>query len=202
MDARPRWYDAVKIHSKARSVVIVWYVLIFILILVAATEWSTFRTGVPTLASFPPARRKMVEVLKKSYDAHTGTEPYNVIDLGSGNGQLATKIARTLPSARVTGIEISVVPWTISYLRNLVFGPANLVFRRVNFFPYDCSKADAIAVYLNPQIMERVSKKLRDELKTGAIVVANDCPLGGDWQPIETIDTGLFKMKVYVYQQA
>ena len=176
---------------------IVWYILLVILILVGITEWSTFRTGVPTLASFPPSRRKMIEVLEKEFAGRS----IEIIDLGSGNGQLATKIARALPNAQVTGIEISIVPWFISYLRRMVMGPSNVKFRRVNFFPFDCSKTDAVVVYLTGKVMEPVSAKLRKELKPGAIVLTNEIPLQGDWQPVEVIETGFLNMKIYVYRQ-
>lgn len=180
---------------------IIWYILLFIFFLVALTEWFTFRTGVPTIASFPPSRRKMIEVLTQHSNAHNETTPFTIIDLGSGNGQLANKIARALPKAKVTGIEISFVPWVISTLRQLVFGPRNLKFLRVDFWPYDCSKTDAVVVYLTGQIMERVSQKLRAELKPGALVITNEIPLQGDWEAKEIIETGLFNMKIYVYQQ-
>lgn len=178
---------------------IVWYVLLFILALVAMTEFSTWRTGVPTVASFRPSRRKIIEALIKY--GSPATSPCTIIDLGSGNGQLATKIARALPHASVTGIEISAVPWLISFLRRAVFGPGNLVFKRVDFWPYDCARTDAVVVYLTGPAIERVSHKLRAELKPGAIVITNEIPLQGDWQPIEIFETGFLNMKVYVYRQ-
>ena len=180
---------------------IVWYVLLFIFCLIAITEYFTFRTGVPTIASFPPSRRKMIEVLTKYSVGRDASNPYSIIDLGSGNGQLANKIARGLSHAKVTGIEISFVPWMISTLRQTIFGPKNLRFLRVDFWPYDCSKTDAVVVYLTGKIMERVSQKLRAELKSGAIIITNEIPLQGDWSPIDIIDTGLLNMKIYVYQQ-
>jgi trans-aconitate methyltransferase len=179
--------------------VIVWGILLLIITLVIATELSTFRTGVPTVASFSPSRRKIIEALT-TYGA-AGSTPYTIIDLGSGNGQLATKIARAFPQTKVTGIEISLVPWCIASLRRTLFGPPNLEFKRENFWPYDCSQTDAIVAYLNGAVIGRVSEKLRKELKPGALVITNEIPLQGDWQPIETIETGFLKMKIYVYRQ-
>lgn len=180
---------------------IIWYILLFILVLVGLTEFSTFRTGVPTLASFPPSRKKMIERLTKIYEGAANKEDFNIIDLGSGNGQLASKIARALPKAKVTGIEISIVPWLISRLRQLVMGPRNVQFLRVNFWPYDCSKTDAVVCYLNGAVIGKVSEKLRKELKHGAYVLTNEIPLQADWKPIDIIETGFLKMKVYVYRQ-
>ena len=180
---------------------LIWSILLLILVLVGLTEFSTLRTGVPTVASFPPSRKKIVEVLRKDRATHGEAEPYRIVDLGSGNGQLATAIASALPDATVTGVEISVVPWAIASLRQKIFGPRNLEFRRQSFWPYDVSNADAVVLYLCNDVLPRISQKLRDELKPGTLVVINEIPLQGTWQPVETIETGFLKMKVYVYRQ-
>lgn len=180
---------------------IVWYVLLVIITLVIITELYSMVTGVPTVASARASRREITKALEKAASQHTGPAPFSIIDLGSGNGQMAARIARTLPNSKVTGIEISIVPWAISTLRQKIFGPRNLEFKRESFWPYDCSKADAITVYLTGQVMQRVSEKLRAELKPNAMILTNEIPLQGDWQPTEIIETGFLKMKVYVYRQ-
>lgn len=178
---------------------IIWYILLVIISLVILTELYAMCTGVPTVASARASRREMTKVLKKNAEA--AKAPYAIIDLGSGNGQLATKIAREVPNCKVTGLEISLVPWGISWLRQKFFGPRNLEFHRESFWTYDCSNMDAVTIYLTGKVMERVSQKLRKELKPGAIVLTNEIPLQGDWQAIEIIETGFLKMKVYVYRQ-
>ena len=171
--------------------------LIVILIAFLSTEYYAFKTGVPTIASFPSARRKVLEVLQK----HMGAQTCTILDLGSGNGQLANKIARSFPTATVMGIEISLVPWLFSVLRQRLFGPANLTFLRMNFWTYDCSTTDIIIIFLTENIIDRVSTKLQQELKEGALIIANDTALRGKWAPIDTLNTGLFNMKIFVYRQ-
>ena len=183
------------------SPMLVWSILALILIIILMNEFSNFRTGVPTIASFPASRRKMVEILQADCATHTGSDPYTVIDLGSGHGQLAVKIARALPNAKVLGIEISFLPWLMSFVRQKFFGPHNVTFRRTDFFSYDCSKTDAVVLYTNSTIIDRVSQKLRAELKPNALVASNEIKLTGDWEPVEAVDTGFFKMKVFVYRQ-
>lgn len=180
---------------------IVWLILLVIFFLVMSTEYFSWRTGVPTVASFRPTRAKIIDALKTRAIAHKGSTPYSIIDLGSGHGQLAAQIARALPDATVTGIEISFVAWAIACIRKLIFGPKNMGFKCVDFWPYDCSKADAFVVFLTPNVIDRISQKLWAELKQGAIVVSNECALSGDWQPVEIIDTGLYKVQIFVYQQ-
>ncbi len=177
----------------------VWFVLLIIFLAILSPEYFAWRTGVPTVASFRPARKKIIEILQKHFGS-ADTSP-TIIDLGSGNGQLTRQIALTLPKANVIGIEISFMPWLISKLRQLFFGPRNLHYQRVDFWSYDCGKVDAVVLFLTDNVLDRISQKLAKELKTGALVVSNECPLTGDWQPIETVDTGLFKCQIFVYQQ-
>ena len=176
----------------------------FIILVVLSCEYYTFRTGVPTSASFPSAIRRIIDILKAEAPLRSASTPFTIIDLGSGNGQLTRKIALRLPDTHVTGIEISFMPWLFSFLVQKVLGPKNLEYRRINFFTHDCSKADAIVTYLTENIMDRVSLKLRKELKSGAIVIANDVWLTSDWTPVETHDNnllGLVTSKIYVYRQ-
>lgn len=181
---------------------ITWIVLLVIFFLVMSTEYYAWRTGVPTVASFRKVRGVMLDVLKRHHAEYKGSELYTIIDLGSGHGQLATLIARALPDAKVTGIEISFVAWFISYARRLLGGPANLQFKCVDFWPYDISKLDAVIIFLTSNLIERMAKKLRAELKPGALIISNECPLENGWEPIEILETGVFKVKVYVYKQA
>ena len=174
-----------------------WYVFsAFVVLLIASGEYYNWRTGVPTVASFPPARRKIVEILQRE----AGSPRAGIVDLGSGNGQLAAAIARAMPAAHVLGIEISPVPLILSKIRYGFAGLRNLAFRRVDFFTFDCSKTDAVIVFLTDNIIARVSEKLRRELKPGAVVVANETPLGGDWEPVAVEQLDFMKIKIYVYR--
>jgi precorrin-6B methylase 2 len=178
----------------------IWTILAVIFILFLSCEYFAFRTGVPTVAALPSARHKIIEILKNDAEARPQARPYTIIDLGSGTGGLTAKIARAMPYARVTGIEISPVPWLISVLRQKLLGPSNLEYKRIDFWPHDCSDASAVVVYLTENIIERVSEKLRKELPPGTLVIANDVPLRAGWQPASTEATGFWNFKVYVYR--
>ncbi|MFY9288517.1 MAG: class I SAM-dependent methyltransferase [Alphaproteobacteria bacterium] len=179
------------------------FTLIFaaIIIFVVSCEFYTLRTGVPTSASFLSAQRKIIDILK----THTAHHPSpTILDLGSGNGQLAWRVAKALPHAKVIGIEISFFPWFNSVLRQKLTGTKNLSYRRVDFWTYDCSQTDVVLTYLTENIISRVSEKLHAELKPQALVVANDVWLMGSWQPFETYDNpmfGRFNSQIYVYRQ-
>jgi len=197
--------SALKTLSVYEAILNYWYPLILLLIfcLFLSCEYYAYKTGVPTIASFPSARRKIIEILQKDFAARApAARSYTIVDLGSGGGQLSWHIARALPRAQVIGIEISWIPWLRSVLRQRLRGPSNLQYQRVDFWSYDCATADAVVTYLTENIIARVSKKLRRELKPGALVAANDVALRGDWQPIDSIPTGFLKMQVFVYRQS
>jgi SAM-dependent methyltransferase len=176
-----------------------WYIFsILVAGLILSGEYYGWRTGVPTVASFRPARRKIVDFAKQC----TGTIPSpSIIDLGSGYGQLAAMLAREMPQANLVGIEISPAPWLFSWLRQKLTGPSNASFRRTDFFAYDISRADVVIVFLTENIIDRVTEKLRNELKPGAYVIANETPLHSDWQPAEIVELDFMKIKIYLYRQ-
>lgn len=184
----------------------VFEILVLCLLLAFYAIWGSYeyyqlKTGVATFPSMPSVRRKMIELLKGDA-ALSKARPYTILDLGSGSGQLSWHVARAMPEAHVIGIEVSYIPWLRSVLRQKLFGPINLEFRRMSFWDYECSSANAVLVYLVGKVMEQASQKLSRELKPGALILANGFALGADWQPQEIFKVGSFyKMKVFVYRQ-
>lgn len=160
------------------------------------------KTGVPTFPTMPPVRRKIIEILKRDM-AERPLRHYNILDLGSGSGQMTSRIARALPDANVTGIELSYIPWLRSVVSQKLFGPRNLAYLRLDFWAYDCSAADAVVTYLPGKIMERVGDKLRKELRSGTLIAANTFALRAGWKPVETFTLRApLKTNVYVYRQS
>ena len=184
---------------------VLWYVIGFILVLIASCEFYALKTGVPTVTSNPSARRKMIELLKEEAALRTRERPFTILDLGSGTGKLALEIGRALPSARVVGLEISLVPYLLSLLRQRIWGlfwaTANVAYKREDFWPYDLSGVDAVVIFINGNIRERMAAKLKAALPSGALVISNETHLP-DWTPLATHTVGLLKLKVVVYRQA
>lgn len=176
--------------------------LIVLFVPIAASYlYYHFKTGVPTFPTMPPMRKKMIEILREDARA-SASRPYTIVDLGSGSGQLSRAIALAMPEAHVIGIELSLVPWLRSVVWQNLFGPANVEYKRVNFWSYDVGHADALVTYLMESLMERVSEKLRGELKPGALVVASKFQLRGNWIPFTSYDIGLpLPMTVRLYRQ-
>lgn len=185
-----------------------WDVVLALMVLFALVGASycyyDFKTGVSTFPTMPAVRRKMIEILQQDFAAKQPLDPgrvYTIIDLGSGSGQLCGRVARVMPQARVLGIEISPVPWLRSVIRQRLFGPANLSYQRLDFWPYDVSGVDAVLCYLPGTIMGKVAAKLRKELRPGSIMISNRFRTD-EWEPVETHTVHTpFKTDVLVYRQ-
>ena len=187
------------ILSLATSVII-----LLVLLLLLYTYFWQLKTGAETVASFPVARRKMLEIVQADFNRRTDARPYTVIDMGSGGGQLCSKIARNLPQAKVIGVELSPLPWLRSVVTQAVLGPRNLRFVRGDFWGFDVSAVDAVVVFLRPIFKERLGQKLHRELKPGTLIVSNEVQLGDGWEPLEDQIIklyGVVPVKIHVYRQ-
>lgn len=146
--------------------------------------WQTyillFNRGIPNIRTAPAIRREMIRILK---EANTR----RVYDLGSGGGALSRAIAKALPEARVSGLEISGAACRGAGRKAQHQGLSNLDYVQTDFLKYDLSQADAIVMFLIDTMMPPLREKLRQELKPGTIILSNKFPLGGDWVPEEAI---------------
>ncbi len=175
--------------------------LIIVIAIAASYEYFETKTGVATFPTMPAVRKKIIELLQQDAKK-SSSSPYVILDLGSGSGQMTSRIARAMPEAQVIGIEIAFIPWLRSVLRQRLFGPKNLTYKRLDFWTHDTSAASAVVTYLPGKIMERVGEKLRKELKPSTLVIANTFNLRADWEPIETITLyAPFKTNLFVYRQ-
>ncbi len=181
------------------------HALLLLTVVIVAVSYGYYerKTGVPTFPTLPAMRRRMLELLTEDMGARAGQRPYRILDLGSGSGQLSWRIARALPEAEVTGLELSYIPWLRSILRQGLRGPKNLTYLRADFWPYDVTGMDAVITYLPGRIMERVGQKLRAELKPDTLILSNAFPLRAGWQPLQTLEVRTpFTMKLFVYRQS
>ena len=168
-----------------------------------AYEMTFNRRSVPTIASAPAVRRQVAQLIANDYAARGGA--YRVVDLGSGRGELARAIAKAVPQAQVTGVELALVPHWRARLWQTLFGPANLNFQRANFFTYDCTNASAVVLFLGKLTVPAGDKLLR-ELAPGSLVISNDFELGENWLTngitLETITLRTpFKTVLYIYRR-
>ena len=116
---------------------------------------GTIITKVPPMPSSAKARRAMLRLIDDA-----GVVPSTIYDLGSGWGGLAANLARGFPTARVTGVELSPLPWVMSWLWQVIMGPRNLNFRFGNALKVDLTDADLVVCFLCPVVMHVLDDKL------------------------------------------
>jgi hypothetical protein len=164
-------------------------------------ELTFNRANVPTLATTRAARRRIADIIAadaKQRDA----QKYIVVDLGAGRGELARRIARSSAAIQVYAIEKAWLPHAQSKLIGRLFGPPNVVYRDVDFWPFDCGAAQAVVLYLNPGMARKAGEKLAREMVKDGLIVSYNFPLLGAWQPAETIEfKAPFKETIYIYRK-
>ena len=161
---------------------VMFWVLVFMLV------WQAyillFHKGVPNISTAPAIQREVAQILK-DYVAKTGKKQINVIDLGSGDGAWTRHVAKQLPEANVVGLEFAWPSFLWSRFLARVLGFKNLSYQRADFFAYDMSQVDAVMMYQSVFLIERISQKLKSDLKPGAIVLSNRYALKAGWEPTE-----------------
>lgn len=97
-----------------------------------------------------------------------------VADLGSGDGRIVIAFAQT--GIETHGYEIDDQLRKLSEEKIAKAGLANAHIYNKDFWQEDLSKYDIIACYPMPTVMNRLERKLREELKPGARIVLNYFP--------------------------
>ena len=114
-----------------------------------------------TGAPFVPSKRSTADAMISLAHIKKGDTVY---DLGSGNGKLLLLAAQK--GAHAIGYEINPLLVLLSNMRGTRT-------RWKNFWNADIHDADVIFVYLLPWKMDRLTKKLQQELKPGTTIVSN-----------------------------
>ena len=161
----------------------------------------TINKGIPNIRTAPAVRKKMAELISQDM-AFKNKKDYTIIDMGAGNGDLTRYLARTLPDARVIGIEIDKVAYWKCRIYKKLGRYKNLEYWNKNFHAVDLSQADAVTMFLLGTLMTSIRDTLERELKSGTLVISNKFAIGGNWQPKTVLDIQtlyLHQKSLYVY---
>jgi hypothetical protein len=160
-------------------------------LLSAGLFWTTFRTQVP----FYPSKRVTWEKVS-NYLPSTGQ--LQIIDIGSGLGDLSMALASRKPEAIVSGIEIAPLPWMISYIRaKLRRSHARFMFG--DYHNLNFSKYDVIVAYLSPAAMPQLWEKACREMAEGSELISHEFIIPGV-DIYKTLASSTNKADTYVYQ--
>ena len=126
-------------------------------------------------------------------------EPGQVlVDLGCGDGRVL-RLARRHYRIKAIGFEVNL----LAYLkgRALSIGLKDVEIRLKSFWSQNLVQADIVFCYLYPDVMQKLSTKLKAELKPGTLVVSCNFALPG-FNPLRTLrpEGALHSDPLYIYR--
>jgi hypothetical protein len=99
-----------------------------------------------------------------------------LVDLGCGDGRVLRQVRKHY-NVNTVGYEVNLIAYLKA--RVLCIGLKGIEIRRENFWPVDLSGADVVFCYLYPDVMKKLSDKLRKNLKSGTGIVSCNFALPG-----------------------
>lgn len=169
--------------------IVLYFVLFIILLvlmiglLVAFAVMLLFIFPMARGAVYVPSKDQAIQTMIKLGKVKKGTKS---VDLGSGDGRVVAAFAQA--GAEADGYEIN--PWLVfkakRLLRNLGLQSQTNI-RMQSYWDVNLGEYDVVSVYGITYIMEGLEKKLRSELKPGAIVVSNYFKFP-NWKPTREVN--------------
>lgn len=148
---------------------------------------KAFRISAPYYPTSRKAIVTLLSILKKN-------KPKHIIEIGAGDGKVAVALARN--GYEVTAVEFNPILVLFIYFKKSLYMLKNLHVRRANFLDIDYSEFDSAFIYLYPQVMDQLSKKIKKEMPQNSVIISNTFQFH-DRQPIS-----IENCKLYVYSNA
>ena len=138
----------------------------------------------------PSSRKKTTEMITLANLQSSD----HVLDLGSGDGRL---LIAAIKAGAHSGEGYEIHPgliWLSRLYARIHHMNRHIIFHQKSFWDADVSKANVVLLYQLPKPMERLEKKLREELPHGARVISHSFPMT-NWQPEQVVN------KIFVYKK-
>ena len=171
--------------------IIVLSVIVAITLIVVFFGFNMIYINLRTLVPWVKTPLANMERALAEIDLPTGSLVY---DLGCGDGRFLFLAEKK--GFRMVGYELSLYPYLKAVLAKLLRGSSVMVENK-DFLKQDLKSADAIFVFLTDAAMEKVSAKLRHDLKAGVMVISYGFPIIG-WQASKILDTKPSKTYIYI----
>ncbi|HLL60223.1 MAG TPA: class I SAM-dependent methyltransferase [Candidatus Nitrosocosmicus sp.] len=158
---------------------ILYIIGIFLVLLVAIFTFIYTLSGVVAFlmgAPYVPTKQKQINSILDKLILKKGQ---TVIELGSGDGRFIRSVVKKY---NVNGIGIEIQPLLLFYSK-LIAKIQNLdkvQYISQNFHNTDISHADVIFMYLLPNTLKTLKKKLKNECKKNAIIISHGFKIE-DW---------------------
>jgi hypothetical protein len=121
-----------------------------------------------------------------------------LVDLGCGDGRVLRRACRRY-NVRALGFELNLLAYIKARLLSLRLKEVRI--RHKNFWSQNLGAADVVFCYLYPDVMRKLSNKLKEELKPGALIVSCNFALPG-YKPLRVLRPAgsLHSDPLYIYQ--
>ena len=137
-----------------------------LLIFSVAVDLPAFWTRVPY---YPTPRAAYALVL-----AELPTDrSFRFLDIGCGMGEMLVFLAKQRPHGSFVGIEIGIVPFLASWLRARISGARNVTVTFQSMWSMNLASYDFVYAFLSPAPMERLWRKVSDEMTSGSLFISN-----------------------------
>lgn len=156
------------------AVILADIVLVGILILTVILL-VTMLTSLFLFVPYVPTPKAVVEFMLERANL-SGNQ--TVYDLGCGDARLLIAAKKRCPSIRAIGYELPLGIWLLAKIK-VFLSRKNITVRLGNYLHGDLHDADVIFLYLVPEVMGKLVKKLEKELKPGTRIISHGFELPG-----------------------
>lgn len=144
-----------------------------------------------------PSSKKAYQAMETMAD-QTGNTP--LVDLGSGWGNLALRLAKRYPDRQVYGYEVSWIPFLFSMMMKKLLKLDNLTLARQDFFTAAWPDKATLLCYLFPGAMQRVADVLKQDKTSVDYVICNNFALPGHQPEQSTQIQDFYRSPIYFYR--
>ena len=116
--------------------------------------------------------KKTAQTLSELF-AHN--QPAKLIDVGAGTGNLVAPLAHSLTETMISGIENSILPWFVGYVRCKRL--SNCEWFLGDFWKIHLASFDVVYAFLSPEPMNRLWRKANEEMRPGSLFISNSFPV-------------------------
>lgn len=170
-----------------------WFFLLFLLGILGITILYSYLYGITPTPTSSKVRKQLIQMLPEM-------ENIEIIELGSGWGNLVFTLARRFPHCKVTGYEISPFPYFVSKIMSYWFRLPNLSIKRQDFFQISFKNVSLAVCYLYPGAMQKLKGKFEKELAPSAYIISHTFAVPR-WIPIRLeYAQDLYRTPIYLYQ--
>jgi SAM-dependent methyltransferase len=143
-------------------------------------DWVFLTPFLALLAIYAPALWTRVPYYPTSRAAYPlilaelpADEPFTLIDIGCGMGDLLLFLERHRPKGHFVGIEIGIVPFLVSKTKSLLYGRGKISVKFQSVYKTPLTDFTFVYAFLSPAAMTQVWAKAYREMKPGSTFITN-----------------------------